>query len=90
LQAVFNIIQTQLSELKLILNVDKTKVMLFSKAKKTPETTLEKYLKWLPVKKYLGIWLDNCLSFKLQVNNLLRKLRVKLGFFFKNKSCFSL
>ena len=41
LQAVFNIIQTQLSELKLILNVDKTKVMLFSKAKKTPETTLD-------------------------------------------------
>ena len=40
LQAVFNIIQTQLSELKLLLNVDKTKVMLFSKAKKTPETTL--------------------------------------------------
>ena len=39
--------------------------------------------------KYLGIWLDDCLSFKLQVNNLLRKLRVKLGFFFRNKSCFS-
>ena len=32
LQAVFNIIQTQLSEIKLLLNVDKTKVMLFSKA----------------------------------------------------------
>jgi len=41
LQAVFNIIQTQLSELKLLLNVDKTKVMLFSKAKKTPGTALD-------------------------------------------------
>ena len=30
LQAVFNIIQTQLAELKLLLNVEKTKVMLFS------------------------------------------------------------
>jgi len=40
--------------------------------------------------KYLGIWLDDCLSFKRQVNNLLRKLWVKLGFFFRNKSCFSL
>ena len=40
--------------------------------------------------KYLGIRLDDCLSFKLQVNNLLRKLRVKLGFFFRSKSCFSL
>ena len=41
LQAAFNIIQTQLSELKLLLNVEKTKVMLFSKAKKTPETALD-------------------------------------------------
>ena len=39
--------------------------------------------------KYLGIWLDDCLTFKLQVNNLLKKLRVRLGFFFRNKSCFS-
>ena len=40
--------------------------------------------------KDLGIWLDDCLSFKLQVNNLLKKLRVRLGFFFRKKSCFSL
>ena len=39
--------------------------------------------------KYLGIWLDDCLTFKLHVTNLLKKLRVRLGFFFRNKSCFS-
>ena len=39
--------------------------------------------------KYLGIWLDDCLTIKLHVNNLLKKLRVRLGFFFRNKSCFS-
>ena len=95
LQAVFNIIQTQLSELKLLLNVEKTKVMLFSKAKKTPETALDivtmqgQVLQVVSCYKYLGIWLDDCLTFKLQVTNLLKKLRVRLGFFFRNKSCFS-
>ena len=53
LQAVFNIIQK------------KTKVMLFSKAKKTLETTLDivtaqgKVLKVVTCYKYLGIWLDD-------------------------------
>ena len=40
--------------------------------------------------KYLGIWLDDCLTFKRHVNNQLKKLRVRLGFFYRNKSCFSL
>ena len=67
LQAVFNIIQTQLSELKLLLNVDKTKVMLFSKTKKTPEPVLDIVttqgikLEVVACYKYLGIWLDDCL-----------------------------
>ena len=73
-----------LFRLKLLLNVDKTKVMLFSKAKKTPEpvldivTTQGQVLEVVACYKYLGIWLDDCLSFKLHVNNLLKKLRVKL------------
>ena len=53
-------------------------------------TTQGQVLEVVACYKYLGIWLDNCLSFKLQVNNLLKKLRVKLGFFFRHKSCFSL
>ena len=74
----------------------KTKVMLFSKAKKTQETALDivtmqgQVLKVVTCYKYLGVWLDDCLTFKLQVINLLKKLRVRLGFFFRNKSCFSL
>ena len=90
----FNVIQTQLSEHKLLLNVDKTKVMLFSKAKKTPETTLDivttkgKVLEVVTCYKYLGIWLDDCLSFKLQVINLLRNLRVKRWFLFQKQVLF--
>ena len=54
--------------------------MLFLKAKKTPETALDivtaqgKVLEVVTGYKYLGIWLDDCLSFKLQVNNLIKKL----------------
>ena len=42
-------------------------------------------MRWLPVINTLVSG-----SFKLQVNNLLKKLRVRLSFFFRNKSCFSL
>lgn len=39
--------------------------------------------------KYRDIWLDDSLSFKTQVDNILKKLRLKLGLYFSNKSCFS-
>lgn len=93
LQAVFNIIQNQLSDLKLLLNAGKTKVMLFSLAKlQTPleiVTAQGENLEQVSKYKYLGIWLDDSLLFKPHVDNLLKKLRPKLGFFFRHKSCFS-
>ena len=70
--------------------------MLVSKAKKAPEPVLDIVttqgikLEVVACYKYLGIWLDDCLTFKRHVNNLLNKLRVRLGFFYRNKSCFSL
>ena len=39
--------------------------------------------------KYLGIILDDNLSFKPHIENLTRKLKVRLGFYFLNKYCFS-
>jgi len=39
--------------------------------------------------KYLGITLDDSLSFKCHIDQLLKKLKLKLGFFFRNKACFS-
>ena len=39
--------------------------------------------------KYLGIWIDDKLSFKVHINTLVKKLKVKLVFFFRNKSCFT-
>ena len=39
--------------------------------------------------KYLGFILDDHLTFKVHIQNLVRKLRLKLGFYFRNKACFS-
>ncbi len=37
---------------------------------------------------YLGIWLDERLGFNIHIENLLKKLRPKLGFLFRIKKCF--
>ena len=40
--------------------------------------------------KYLDILIDESLSFKLHIDKLVSELKLKLGFFFRNKSCFSM
>ena len=40
--------------------------------------------------KYLGIWIDEKLSFKKYIDKLVKKLRMKMGLFYRNKSCLSL
>ena len=42
------------------------------------------------VYKYLGIYTDENISFKHHISNLASKLRQKIGFFYRNKSCFPL
>jgi hypothetical protein len=37
--------------------------------------------------KYLGILIDDGLSFKLHIQQLVKKLKLKLGFYFRNKAC---
>ena len=39
--------------------------------------------------KYLGIWIDSKLSFNVHITNLVKKLKMKIGFYFRNKSCFT-
>lgn len=39
--------------------------------------------------KYLGLLLDDHLTFKAHIQNLAQKLRLKLGFYFRNRACFS-
>ena len=39
--------------------------------------------------KYLGIWIDDKLLFNVHIFNLIRKLKVKIGFYFRNKYNFT-
>lgn len=91
LQKAFDMIQQAFIQLKLVLNADKTKQMLFSKPKKGPLNiptvfTLEgSELEVVHTYKYLGILLDDTLTCKAHIENLVKKLKLKLGFLFRNK-----
>lgn len=69
--------------------------MLFSNHKKVPKTlpvvsTLEgNLIEVVHEYKYLGIVIDDSLTFKPLIDKLVKKLKLKLGFFFRNKTCFS-
>jgi hypothetical protein len=41
------------------------------------------------VYKYLGVWVDDKLSFTVHGENLIRKLKLKIGFYYRRKACFS-
>lgn len=75
-------------QLKLVLNADKTKLMLFSNTKKVSQvpplvfTLTGSVIEVVHSYKYLGIWLDDALTFKPHIDNLVKKLKLKLFFFF--------
>uniref|UniRef100_A0A8C2EK04 Reverse transcriptase domain-containing protein n=1 Tax=Cyprinus carpio TaxID=7962 RepID=A0A8C2EK04_CYPCA len=95
LQAAFDVFQSRLHTLKLVLNADKTKIMLFSSSKKAvdnfiPLQTLQgNVIELVKEYKYLGITIDDKLSFGSHITNLTKQLKIKLGFYFRNKFCFS-
>ena len=95
LQIAFNLVENQLIELRPVLNAAKTKLLIFSNGRKVPVSPpslllLQGYeIELVNCYKYLGILIDDRLTFKPHVENLVKKLRVKLGFFFRHKSCFS-
>ena len=95
LQTAFNVVQRNLFSLKLVLNAQKTKTMYFSRARpKLQDNILISTLKNEVVErvstyKYLGFLLEENLSFNQHIVSLTKKLRVKLGFFYRNKRCFS-
>ena len=85
LQDDFCIIQRTLSNLKLVLNPGKSKYMIFTKRrtvdlnKFTLNTEDGSPLERVSCYKYLGIWLDDKLSFNLHVAELLKKLKPLLS-----------
>ena len=94
LQTAFYSVQHTLCQLKLILNTDKTKLMVFSNGRNrplnlSPTTCQGKEIEVVTSYKYLGILIDDGLSFKLHIQQLTKKFKLKLGFYFRNKACFS-
>ncbi len=65
LQSAFNIIQKNLHNLRLVLNSDKTKMMCFSKSRKTDDAC--QVTERVSVYKYLGFLLEESLSFKQHI-----------------------
>lgn len=86
--------QENLLKLKLVLNSNKTKYMLFtnSQTHSLPQIStlqgqgIERVMSY----KYLGFLLDEELSFNSHVIRVVQKLKLKLGFFYRNKACFNL
>uniref|UniRef100_A0AAR2LDX0 Reverse transcriptase domain-containing protein n=1 Tax=Pygocentrus nattereri TaxID=42514 RepID=A0AAR2LDX0_PYGNA len=88
---LFNI-YVALCKHKLFLNAKKSKFMLFSRSAITHFNSVNiTTLTGSNIEseyKYLGIWLDDKLTFKPHINKLVSKCRQKLGYLYRNKSCF--
>ena len=89
MQNAFKVVQNTLHQLKLALNADKTKLMLFTSSRARPQNvtsavTLEgSVIQVVTFYRYLGFLLDDSLTFKPPVLYLVKKLRLKLGFIFE-------
>ena len=95
MQRDFDRVQAQLCQLKLVLNAEKAKLMLFSNSKKQVLnqqilTSQGIEIEVVSTYKYLGYMIDDHNTFKTHIQNLGKKLKLKVGFYFRNKSCFSL
>lgn len=94
LQLSFNALQDALINRKLVLNANKTKFMLFTRSKNIDYNSLHistangSNIKRVTEYKCLGIWFDEKLTFKYHIDNLVSKLRQKLGFFYRNRTSF--
>lgn len=92
LQSAFNHVQTFLIELKLVLNAKKTKTMSFTQSRSSPNINVSTLdgteIEGVSSYKYLGIWLDDKMSLGVHIESLCKKLRPKLGFFFRMRKCF--
>ena len=94
LQSDFHIIQQALINLKLSLNAGKTKYMVFTRKLNSPPTADNLYtIEGVPIEKvsnykYLGVWIDDKLSFKKHISELITKIKPKLAFLYRNKACF--
>ena len=90
LQHSFNVLQSAFYNHKLVLNVEKTKFMLFSRASNIDFSTFKiTTLKGSDIErvseyKYFGIQLEDKCTLKHHINMLMCQLRQKPGFMYRN------
>ena len=86
LQSAFDTVQSRLTRLKLVLNAEKSKAMLFSNDKQLPpllpslSTVQGVEIETVRCYKYFGILINENQSFKPHIDKLVSKLKLKLGF----------
>ncbi len=95
LQDAFQVLQHSLLQLKLVLNSNKTKYMIFScgrtKVTDLTITTLNgSFIERVSSYKYLGIWMDERLAFDIHIDKLLKKLKTKTRFLLSPQKRFPL
>uniref|UniRef100_A0A3B5BCC6 Reverse transcriptase domain-containing protein n=1 Tax=Stegastes partitus TaxID=144197 RepID=A0A3B5BCC6_9TELE len=95
LQTAFSNIQHAFSDLLLSLNTKKTKRMIFNKNLPQIQSPINiisldgSIIDFVNNYKYLGIWLDPCLSFETHINSLLTTVKNRIGFLYRNRSSFT-
>ena len=94
LQQNFLSVQQAFSNLKLVLNTSKTKVMWFGKKNAPLPTGVITTSEGLELEvviayKYLGVWLDGALPFSRHITKLQAKVKSRLGFLYRNCSSFT-
>ncbi len=94
LQDSFYTFQRNLLKLKLDLNENKTKYIIFTRSRSMitapPILTIDDlHIERVSTYKYLGIWLDEKLAFDVHIDYLVKRLKPRLGFLFWQKKCFS-
>ncbi len=94
LQDSFYTFQLTLLKLKLVLNVNKTKYIIFTRSRSMTTALLILTIDDLQIErvstyKYLGIWLDEKLAFDVHIDYLVKRLKPRLGFLFRQKKSVS-
>ena len=90
----FLIVQQAFSTLNLVLNTSKTKVMWFGKKNAPIPTGVITTSEGLELEvvtsyKFLGVWLEDTLSFFQHISKLQSKVKSRLGFLYHNRSSFT-
>lgn len=72
-----------------MLHAKKTKVVHFTKSQSASTSLTISTLDSpeVPVYKYPGFWIDDKITFKINIEKLAQKLKIKFGFCFRNKAC---